>query len=334
MKVERKLWLIVLPAALLCAVLLWLSMGNQAATAPRITVRRATYHQWTESLILGNSQVEAVIVPAIGRVMQFRFAGEDDGPFWENAELFGKSPDPVSSTWSNFGGDKAWPAPQEDWPKLTARAWPPPSAFDSMPVKAEVKGEVIELISPIDPHYGIRTRRLIKLDAKRPAMTITTTYEKLEGMPVTVAVWTITQFKDPQGVFVPLPKTSVFSDGYVKQSKETPAELKRAGQLLSMIRSPKVSTKIGTDADALVWIGDKHVMRIDSPRVANAAYPDQGSSAEVYTNLDPLKYVELEMLGPLSQMKAGDRIERTNIYTLLRRREKSAEVEARRMIKR
>ncbi|MEO6725172.1 MAG: hypothetical protein ABIP14_07710 [Blastocatellia bacterium] len=329
MKVERKLWFILLPAALL-----WLLIGNLAATAPRITVKRATYHQWAESLIIGNGQVEAVIVPAIGRVMQFRFAAEDDGPFWENVVLFGKSPDPASSTWGNFGGDKTWPAPQGDWPKLTARAWPPPSAFDSLPVKAEVKGEVIELLSPIDPHYGIRTRRLIKLDAKRPVMTITTTYEKLEGLPVLVAVWTITQFKDPQGVFVPLPKTSVFTDGYSKQSKETPAELKRAGQLLSMVRSPNVSTKIGTDADALVWIGDKHVVRIDSPRVANATYPDQGSSAEVYTNLDPLKYVELEMLGPLSQMKAGDHIERTNTYTLLRRREKDTEVEARRMIKR
>ena len=327
MKVERKLWFVVLPAALL-----WLLIGNLAATAPRIAIKRATYHQWPESLILGNGQVEAVVVPAIGRVMQFRFAGEDDGPFWENAELFGKSPDPAASTWGNFGGDKTWPAPQGDWPKLTSRAWPPPAAFDSMPVKAQVRGEAIELLSPIDPHYGIRTRRLIKLDAKRPVMTITTTYEKLEGLPVMVAVWTITQLKDPHGVFVPLPKTSVFTDGYAKQSKETPAELKRAGQLLSLTRSATVSTKIGTDADALVWIGEKHVVRIDSPRAANATYPDQGSSAEVYTNLDPLKYVELEMLGPLSQMKAGDRIERTNTYTLLRRREKNAEDEARKII--
>lgn len=332
MKVERKLWFIVLPLVLLYVALLWLPIGNLAAPAPRVAVRRATYHQWPESLILGNGQVEVVVVPAIGRVMQFRFAGEDDGPFWENPELFGKSPNPASSTWGNFGGDKTWPAPQGDWPKLTPRAWPPPAAFDSMPVSVEVKGEAIELLSPTDPHYGIRTRRLIKLDAKRPVMTIMTIYEKLEGLPVTVAVWTITQFKDPQGVFVPLPKTSVFTDGYLKQSKETPAELKRVGQLLSMTRGPNVSTKIGTDADALVWIGDKHVVRIDSPRAPNATYPDQGSSAEVYTNLDPLKYVELEMLGPLSQMKAGDRIERTNTYTLSRRHEKKAGDEARKLI--
>ncbi len=327
MKIERKLCLVVLPVALLCSL-----VANPAALAPRIAIKRATYHQWAESLILGNGQVEVVVVPAIGRVMQFRFAGDDDGPFWENAALFGKSPDPVSSTWGNFGGDKTWPAPQGDWPKLTSRAWPPPPAFDSMPVKAEVKGEIIELLSPIDPHYGIRTRRQIKLDAKRLVMTITTIYEKVEGQPVMVGVWTITQLKDPLGVFIPLPKTSIFAEGYTKQSKDLPADLKREGQLLSMTRSPTVSTKIGTDADALIWIGEKHVVRIDSPRTANATYPDQGSSAEVYTNLDPLKYVELEMLGPLSQMKAGDRIERTNTYTLLRRREKNAADEARKIL--
>jgi len=309
-------------------LLVWLPLGNSIATAPHISVKRAIYHQWPDSLILSNGQVEAVVVPAIGRVMQFRFVGEEDGPFWENAELFGKSPDPASQTWGNFGGDKTWPAPQSDWPKVTPRSWPPPQAFDSMPVKAEVKQiakeEVIELVSPIDPHFGIRTRRLIKLDAKRPLMTITTTYEKVEGPPMTVAVWTITQLKDPLEVSVPLPKTPIFSEGYTKQSKELPANLNRNGQVLSMTRSTKLSTKIGTDADALIWVGEKHILRIDSPRVASSAYPDQGSSAEVYTNPDPLKYVELEMLGPLNQMKAGDRIERANTYTLMRKSQPKA----------
>jgi len=332
MKRRQKLFL-----AALVVGLFWLPLENPGAVALRTSVKRTNYRQWPDSLILSNGQVEAVVVPAVGRVMQLRFAGEDDGPFWENAGLFGKSPNPASSTWGNFGGDKTWPAPQSDWPKLTPRAWPPPQAFDSMPVKAEVKEikeEAIGLISPVDPHYGIRTRRLIKLDAKRPVMTITTTYEKIEGQPVTVAVWTITQLKDPLGVFVPLPKNPIFAEGYGKQSKDLPTDLKREGQLLSLTRSAKLSTKIGTDANALVWVGEKHVLRIDSPRVANATYPDQGSSAEVYTNPDPLKYVELEMLGPLSQMKTGDRIERANTYTLSRRRDKNAAEEGRKIVSR
>ena len=76
----------------------------------------------------------------------------------------------------------------------------------------------------------------------------------------------------------------------------------------------------------------KHVLRVDSSRVPNAEYPDNGSSAEVYTNPDPAKYIELEMLGPLKEMKVGDRIERVNTYTLLRRRNKDATKEARKIL--
>src|ERR1044071_7118728 len=50
---------------------------------------RTNYHGWANSILLSNGRVEAVIVPAIGRVMQFRFAGEEDGPFWENRALDG-----------------------------------------------------------------------------------------------------------------------------------------------------------------------------------------------------------------------------------------------------
>ena len=63
------------------------------------------------------------------------------------------------------------------------------------------------------------------------------------------------------------------------------------------------------------------MLRIDSPRVPETDYPDSGSSAEVYTNPNPLQYVELEMLGPLHTMKVGDKIERRNTYTLFHRTE-------------
>src|SRR5437867_10677826 len=134
---------------------------------------RTNYHGWANSILLSNGRVEAVIVPAIGRVMQFRFAGEEDGPFWENRALDGIKPEPESKEWSNFGGDKTWPAPQSDWPKLTPRAWPPPVAFDSLPVQATVDGFVVKLISAVDRHYGIRAYREISLALDRPVMTIT-----------------------------------------------------------------------------------------------------------------------------------------------------------------
>ena len=79
-------------------------------------------------------------------------------------------------------------------------------------------------------------------------------------------------------------------------------------------------------------MNEKYALRIDSPRVPEAEYANQGSSAIIYTNPDPDAYVELETYGPLSTMKVGDKIERTNLYTLSRRREKDALTEAQKIL--
>jgi len=64
-----------------------------------------------------------------------------------------------------------------------------------------------------------------------------------------------------------------------------------------------------------------------------AEYPDRGASADVYTNADPKKYVELETLGPLAPMKPGHRISQTNTYRFFRRTPNSRpETEARRLL--
>jgi hypothetical protein len=290
------------------------------------------YHGWPHAILVSNGRVEAVIVPAIGRVMQFRLSGEEDGPFWENRAMDGKAPDPQATEWGNFGGDKTWPAPQSDWPKIAPRAWPPPVAFDSMPVKANVDGFVVKLVSAVDPHYGIRAYREIKLDLDRPVMTIRTTYEKVSGQALKVGVWVITQLKDPVTAFASVPDFGRFREGYNRQSDELPVNLKFEDGLLSLTRDPKTPHKVGTDAGTLIWVGKDSVLRIDSPRKIIGDYPDDGCSAEIFTSPDPLPYVELEMLGPLNKMIVGDRITRVSSYTLLRRSEVDAELEARKLI--
>jgi hypothetical protein len=209
-----------------------------AAAGGSQTRTRTNYHGWADSWILCNGKVEAVIVPTIGRVMQFRFVGEEDGPFWENRAMDGKQPDPKATEWGNFGGDKTWPAPQEDWPKVTKRSWPPPPAFDSMPVKAETVGVGVTLISAVDPFYGIRTKRLVLLDANKPEMMIATTYEKVTGPPRKVAIWTITQLRDPAGVFLSPYPLAPWPSGYNQQSDRLPANLRLQDHLLSLTRDP------------------------------------------------------------------------------------------------
>ncbi len=311
--------------------------AGENACPRQVTVRAVTYDGWPNSLAMANGQVEAVVVPAVGRVMQFRFRGEE-GPFWENGALHGRAPDPESKEWINFGGDKTWPAPQDDWEKIMRRSWPPPAGFDAMPVEAVISSAQpcvaeITLTSVVDPSYGIEISRKIHLDLAQPLLTIETTYRKVSGSPVKAGVWVITQLKEPEAVIVLVPENSQFPDGYTKLMPQVPLDLKRAQELLSLTRHNTAATKIGSDGKVLIWIGREHAVRIDTSRIPGAEYPDQGSSVEVYTNPDPLAYVELETLGPLKTMRIGDTLTLETTYRLSRRTEKDSLAEARALLK-
>ncbi len=197
----------------------------------------------------------------------------------------------------------------------------------------EVSLEVPDIIltSPVDPFYGMRTKRRIHLDQTRPAMTITTTYERVSGDPSQVGVWVITQLKHPVRMFMPIPSQESSPKKYVILGRSAPPDLKVDRGMVSLSRNAKESFKIGTEAGAMVWVGEKQALRIESPRLPNLMYPDQGSSTEIYTSPDPLPYVEFETLGPLHSIKAGQYITRTNTYTLFRRTEKNPDVEARKI---
>ena len=289
------------------------------------------YHGWADSYVLSNGTVEAVVVPAVGRVMQFHFIGEDD-VFWENAALQGKPADASGKDWSNFGGDKALPAPQDSWQELLGRIWPPPSTFGGIPLQAHKEGSSVVLVSPVDPVFGIRASRRIELDPHKPILKITTTFEKVSGEPVKAGVWIVTQLRDPQRAYIALPSDTKFPQGYVLLNFGPPHGSKLQDGLFSLDRGHEKNSQIGNDGSSLLWMNDKYVLRIDSPRVPGAEYGYQGSSAVIYTNPDPDSYVELETNGPLSTMKNGDKIERTNTYTLSRRSEKDPDAEAKKRL--
>jgi len=298
------------------------------AAKPRVSVAKVRYHGWPRAYVLTNGTVEIIVVPEVGRVMQFHFVGEDP-IFWENSALSGKIPDPAAKEWQNFGGDKTWPAPQAEWPNLIGREWPPPPAFDSMSVKAMTHDGIVELTNPIEPAYGIRARRTISLDPRRPVMTITTAYEKLQGNPIKVGIGVITQFREPERAFMVLPRKPRFSGGYAQLEWTTPADLNVANGLLSLRGG--IQSQIGSDANTLIWMNDKYVVCMDSPRVKKGEYADKGANAIIYTSPNADSYIELEPFGPLKTLKVGDRMERTVKYTLSRRTEADPEAEARKL---
>jgi hypothetical protein len=313
--------------AFLVALVEWSFLASALAAAP--SVERITYRGWPNSLRLVNDSVEVIAVPAVGRVMSFRFR-DGANVFWEDAALAGQHGDATGRRWVNFGGDKTWPAPESEWKSFTKQGWMPPPAFDALPVEGRVDGETIVLTSPIDPFYGIRTVRRISLAASGPVLTIATTYERVLGSPTKVSIWVITQFAEPEAVLVPVPAPSRFPDGhYVFGDKPWP-QVRREHSWLRLTRDPAKAHKLGSDADRMLWVGPHVLCLVAAPRRAGAEYPDRGASVEVYTNPNPKPYVELETLGPLRPLAPGGSIHHSNTYTLWRRTPAGLEADARR----
>ena len=306
-----------LPLLTLLALTLVTPAAFPAAAPSAVSVAAAQPHLgWTDAIILRNAIVEVVIVPSVGRVMQFRFVGETDGPLWENEKLAGQPmpTEPWKAAHGSFGGDKTWPAPQSAW------NWPPPVAFDAAAHTARVEADSsITLLSPTDPRSGLRATRRITLDPAAPVMRIDTNYEKISGDPVPVAIWVIAQLRDPVAIFMPVPPRSIFPTGYAPTWKQPAGTLHREGDWLRLARSPTVSQKTGNDGTDLVWVGERQLLRLSIPRVAGAPYTHDGCSVEVYTNADPVPYVEFETLGPLQTLRVGERTSATTTYRLARR---------------
>lgn len=306
---------------------------------PQVTVTQEKFHGF-DATVLRNHVAEIILVPSIGRIMEFNFTDANPAGqtahslLWSNPAIGPQQAADVEG-WRNYGGDKVWPAPQSDWPKITGSPWPPPKTFDSTPYALSINGNQVELLSAVDSKYGIRVRRTIELDPQQPLMTVKTTFEKIEGTPISVAIFTISQVNEPERAFILLPEHSSFPSGYINLLKSQPDDLKSDHRLFSLVRDPKVNTMIGSDGDNLLWVGENTDLLIQNKTATllegKNEWP-QGLHSKIYTNgNNGLKYVELELFTPLALLKPADSISMEATYTLLRRTEHDPMREARKI---
>lgn len=278
-------------------------------SAGQVRIEKLNYRGWEESYVLTNGQVELIVVPKIGRVMSCRFS-DGENILWENPELFGKDlPEESPEKWFNFGGDKVWPGPQGEFKKVTGRNWPPDEFFDGRSCSVEIVKNGLKLITPVSRYYGARLTREFVMDEESSLIHIKHRMEKINIPVVDMTIWSVTQIKTPEAVYVPLNPKSKFPEGYqlFDNCAEKAENLDKAGLFLKVVRNPKYSFKVGLDTkDGYMAAVYKNVLFMQHFKFEhNKEYPDSGCSVEVYSNPDPLAYMEMEILSPLNRPIPG-----------------------------
>ncbi len=298
------------------------------------------YHSWNNSVSLNNGIVEAVIVPTIGRVQQFRFFGETNNAFWEDSSLYGQSPS--TSTYKGWGGDKAWPAPQNSWNPT----WPP-SDFDRKTNSASFTNGIVTMVSQVDSRFGIRTTRIVELLFNQPVMKVRTIFERAATpspsslLSSNIAVWIDCQANVSMSsrCYVPVPSPSIFANGYTLTGDayfgpSLPPSYAKVNGVISFGPDTASSHKVGFDSGMLVLVGTNISLRIEAPRVPGATYTAGGCSTEVYTaqysSTSP--FFELELLSPAPALAVGEKREFVTTYSLFHRTGATTDAEAQKVL--
>ena len=297
------------------------------------------YHSWNNSVTVNNGLVEAVIVPTIGRVQQFRFLGDTNGALWEDPSLWGQNPSTTS--YKNFGGDKAWPAPQYGW---APGWWPPPTGFDGTTETGSFTNGIVTLLSQTDARYGLHVTRTMELLFNEPVMRISTVFTRTTSTSMinsNFGVWIDCQaaVTNTSRCYVPVPSPSIFAIGYTLTGDayfgtNLPVNYTNVNGLISFGPDTVTSHKVGFDSGTLVLVGTNLSLRVDAPRIPGRAYPAGGCSTEVYTAQygSSSPYFELELLGPISTLPVGGTMEFITTYSLFRRTEPTPDAEAQKVL--
>ncbi|GAB4452259.1 MAG: hypothetical protein OHK0029_02820 [Armatimonadaceae bacterium] len=297
-----------------------------------VEIKRMEYQGWKDAYRLSNGTVDLVIVPQLaGRIMRYGYIG---GPnvLWENTTQYGK-PIPLGE-WSNHGGDKVWPWPQDDWGKVYDKGWPPPPAADQAPHQIQVLGkDTVRITSPVIFPVGVRIVREVRLAPKGTDVFISSTLlQEREGRNYPVAPWTVTQVPATDWVLARLlPEADRFPEGY-KPIPNSPfkAVTKLPQGSLKIERNPQKATKLFTEADILASLQKDTLFTVrftDRTPADNEGKAYQpGDRAQVYAHLDDKAfldkgmptYIELEMTAPMTTLKKGETITLSQVWNLQR----------------
>ncbi len=282
----------------------------------RATIERGAYLDWGDCYRLSNGTVELVVAPAVGRVMRYGFVGGEN-QLWTNPGRSTAATEAAALKWSNHGGDKVWPWPQE-WKQEFGRDWPPPAALESTAHAVRVVDQsTLQLTSPPFGAHGMRVTRRIHLADAGSRVTIESRLAAERPVPGEWAAWTVSAVPPPDAVLARLRPGGTWQLMYAAPWRVEAA----ATNLLTLVPPPDKSAKVGLDADVLAAQRGR-VLFVQ--QLARVARPPSTEVAQVFssppaTPAGPADaYYELELTAPRGNLGPAQTSQMTVHWTLHR----------------
>ena len=265
-------------------------------------------------LKLTNGQVEVVVTTDIGpRVIRYAFVGADN----ILAELGGSLE--KKTDWQPWGGHRLWIAPEGQ-----PRSYGP----DNTPIAHTASGpRSIRLTQPVEPGTGIEKEIVVTLDETGSGVTLLHRLTNRSPTSVELAPWALTIMNGGGTAIVPqepykrhqdelLPARALVLWHYTDLS-DPRFQIGPKYIRLSTDASKPAPQKLGVMNKA-GWAAYARQGTLFLKRVAfqeQAAYPDYGSSTEVFTETT---FIEVETVGPLKTLAPGESAEHTERWWLFK----------------
>lgn len=275
----------------------------------RVTVEKTSYRGWPDSYRLTAGDYSLVVVPEIGgRIMEYSLAGKN--VLWENADEFGRTY-PVAADWKNYGGYKTWVSPED------LVGWPPDFMLDAGKANVEVlqnpKGlPVLKVTGAPSAKMGIYFTKEITLD-ENGDVTINQHMHNISGKAISNGIWDVTQVQTPCVVAFPVNKKTKFKDGLSFRTTEARSSTQyefKEGLCFTTYKGEIGDVTSDSPGPWMIWFKDDLAfVKSFGPIDWKSDFPDNGSTCEVFTSKPQLGYVEMEILGPVVDLKPGEETE-------------------------
>jgi hypothetical protein len=276
-----------------------------------IEIHEAAYNGWEHCVVMCNNSIKLIVTTDVGpRIIYFGPVDKDINMFHERPEQKGRS---GGSEWKVYGGHRLWHSPQIGYR---------PNQPDNEPVEYTLTGDSIELICHEETATKIQKQLKVTIAQDMARVFVRHRIFNRGLWPIRLATWGLSVMHEGGIEILPVPQEdTVFMPNYAISywpwTKPNDHRFTMGEKYFSLRHDPndrewfKIGYRNTEGWGAYLYAGYMFVKKYKL--LPDEEYPDYGSSFETFTD----NYmVELETLGPLKTIDAGEYAEHTEEWSL------------------